>query len=208
MRDVTTPHAGPGDAAPQPLPAAPGADQHPALALVNTRTVRPTGAFDDLAEPAAALDWLTATGLLPARRSLTAGEAGRLRTLRECVRELFAARLAGEAPDRTALAELNGALAAAPFTGRLHWDGAGDGPRLESRPAGGTALDAALTRLARDAAELLSGPQAEAIAACAAGDCIRYFLRTHGARQWCSQRCGDRVRAARHYARTRSAENT
>ncbi|MFE2916465.1 CGNR zinc finger domain-containing protein [Kitasatospora indigofera] len=205
---MTTPHPGPGDAVPQPLPAAPGADQHPALALVNTRTVRPTGAFDDLAEPAGALDWLTGTGLLPARRTLTAGEAGRLRTLRESVRELFTARLTGAAPDRAALAGLNEALAAAPFTGRLHWAAAGDGPRLESRPAGGTPLDAALTRLARDAAELLSGPQAETIAACAAGDCIRFFLRTHGARQWCSQRCGDRVRAARHYARTRAAETT
>ncbi|MCX5215090.1 ABATE domain-containing protein [Kitasatospora sp. NBC_00240] len=205
---MTTPHTAPGGAAPQPLPAAPGADQHPALALVNTRTIRPTGAFDDLAEPAAALDWLTGSGLLPTRRTLTPGEAGRLRALRECVRDLFTARLTGDAPDPAALAELNSALAATPFTGRLHWDGTADGPRLESRPAGGTPLDAALTRLARDAAELLSGPHAEAVAACGATGCIRYFLRTHGARQWCSQRCGDRVRAARHYARTRAAGTT
>ncbi|MHC5560905.1 CGNR zinc finger domain-containing protein (plasmid) [Kocuria sp. U4B] len=26
-------------------------------------------------------------------------------------------------------------------------------------------------------------------------------MRTHGRRQWCSTRCGDRVRAARAYAR-------
>ncbi|MFC4716815.1 CGNR zinc finger domain-containing protein [Glutamicibacter sp. BW77] len=29
------------------------------------------------------------------------------------------------------------------------------------------------------------------------------FRGTHGRRQWCSTRCGDRVRAARAYARKR-----
>ncbi|MDN5936022.1 MAG: CGNR zinc finger domain-containing protein [Nitrosospira sp.] len=33
---------------------------------------------------------------------------------------------------------------------------------------------------------------------------MRFLLKTHGRRQWCSTRCGDRVRAARSYARKRT----
>ncbi len=55
--------------------------------------------------------------------------------------------------------------------------------------------------LAADAADLLTGPDAERLAACASPPCNRYLLRTHGRRHWCSVRCGDRARAARAYAR-------
>ncbi|MFC9330014.1 CGNR zinc finger domain-containing protein [Kitasatospora sp. NPDC057015] len=202
---MSTPHAGPQHA-PAPLPAAPGAADHPALALVNTRTARPTGPVDDLADPAAAREWLTTAGLLPSPAALTPAGIERLRSLRECVRALLGARLHHETPDPAALAEVNAVLGATPFGGRLHWEDADAGPRLESLPAAATPLDAALALLARDAAELLDGPQAASVAACGAPDCIRFYLRTHAARQWCSQRCGDRVRAARHYARTRAAE--
>jgi predicted RNA-binding Zn ribbon-like protein len=60
---------------------------------------------------------------------------------------------------------------------------------------------AGLAALAGDAIELATGD--EALVACGAPDCIRFLVRNHGKRQWCSTRCGDRVRAARHYARTR-----
>jgi len=38
--------------------------------------------------------------------------------------------------------------------------------------------------------------------------CQRFFLRTHARRQWCSTRCGDRVRAARAYARKRATRTS
>lgn len=38
-----------------------------------------------------------------------------------------------------------------------------------------------------------------------ADSCDRIFLRTHARRQWCSTRCGHRMRAARAYARKRAA---
>ncbi|MFH7335295.1 CGNR zinc finger domain-containing protein [Streptomyces sp. KHY 26] len=38
---------------------------------------------------------------------------------------------------------------------------------------------------------------------CAAHGCERFFLRSHGARRWCTTRCGNRVRAARAYAARR-----
>ncbi|WP_430408092.1 CGNR zinc finger domain-containing protein [Glutamicibacter halophytocola] len=55
--------------------------------------------------------------------------------------------------------------------------------------------------MAEDAASLLSGDEADQLSQCEAEPCTRFFLRTHGRRQWCSTRCGDRVRAARSYAR-------
>ncbi|WP_245700613.1 CGNR zinc finger domain-containing protein [Geodermatophilus siccatus] len=55
--------------------------------------------------------------------------------------------------------------------------------------------------LAAGAADLLTGPDAERLAAFGSPPCNRYLLRTHGRRQWCSVRCGDRARAARAYAR-------
>ncbi|PGH47228.1 CGNR zinc finger domain-containing protein, partial [Streptomyces sp. Ru87] len=58
----------------------------------------------------------------------------------------------------------------------------------------------ALAVIAADAADLLTGPAAARLTACASPPCNRFLLK-HGRRQWCSTRCGDRARAARAYAR-------
>ena len=58
-----------------------------------------------------------------------------------------------------------------------------------------------MAQLADDAAALLTGPEAGLLVHCEASSCNRFLLRTHARRQWCSTRCGDRVRAARSYAR-------
>ncbi|MFD0392948.1 CGNR zinc finger domain-containing protein [Streptomyces nogalater] len=54
--------------------------------------------------------------------------------------------------------------------------------------------------LAEDATELLTGSDAAQLTECAAQGCARWFLRSHGARRWCTTKCGNRVRAARAYA--------
>lgn len=61
-------------------------------------------------------------------------------------------------------------------------------------------LGRALATLAADAADLLTGPDAERLTGCGSTPCNRYLLR-HGRRHWCSTRCGDRARAARACAR-------
>ncbi|MCB0944909.1 MAG: CGNR zinc finger domain-containing protein, partial [Mycobacterium sp.] len=53
------------------------------------------------------------------------------------------------------------------------------------------------------AVELLTGPAAVRLRACNAPGCVLYFVKTHPRREWCSEGCGNRVRAARHYQRTR-----
>lgn len=101
------------------------------------------------------------------------------------------------------LAVLNGGLAAAPVADELRWDEASRPTRVV-RALGATPVEAALAHVARDCVDLLVGPDAATLSACGAPGCIRFYLRTHAARQWCSTRCGDRVRAARHYARSRT----
>ncbi|MFF4960726.1 CGNR zinc finger domain-containing protein [Streptomyces sp. NPDC001222] len=49
-----------------------------------------------------------------------------------------------------------------------------------------------------------AAPPRRPIAACAADDCILFFLHRHAKRQWRSTRCGDRARVARHHACNRT----
>jgi predicted RNA-binding Zn ribbon-like protein len=61
----------------------------------------------------------------------------------------------------------------------------------------------ALANLGYEAIELLTGPAAINLRACNAPHCVLYFVKSHPRREWCSEVCGNRVRAARHYERTR-----
>jgi predicted RNA-binding Zn ribbon-like protein len=190
--------------------AAPGEDVSCAVALVNTRHMSAGTEVDLLADAATAGRWLAKRGLLPGEAAPADPDddanpiAERLRVLREAVRTLFAARFDGGPPPAADLALVNATLADAPLIPFLIWDGAG--PRRGERPAGADPLALALARVASDALAVLteSGGSRPELAPCAAHGCIRWFLRTHAARQWCSNRCGDRVRAARHYARRRA----
>lgn len=191
-------------------PAAPGEDASCALALVNTRYLRAGEPADLLATDSQAAGWLAAQGLAPEDVRLTQSETARLRALRETIRALFTARARQSVPVPGEVASLNAAIAAAPVLPALNWDDTG--PRRgqqvlapDGRDAAPGPFGAAIARLAGDALHVLTAPEGPEPAPCAAHGCIRWFLRTHAARQWCSTRCGDRVRAARHYARHHSA---
>lgn len=187
-----------------PPPVAPGTERHVALALVNTRTIRSGSEVDELPDTHAARAWLTSAGLLRPRASVRKDTTDRLIGLRESVRALFAALVDGDVPEPATLSVLNEALTAAPVADELHWDEKNRQPTRVVSVQGATPVDAALADIARDCVDLLVGPDAVTLSACGAPDCIRFYLRTHAARQWCSTRCGDRVRAARHYARRRT----
>jgi predicted RNA-binding Zn ribbon-like protein len=184
-------------------PAAPGEDISCALALVNTRHMRAGQPVDLLCDGTGASGWLAARALIPDGQQVSDADAARLRALRETVRGLLSARAERRAPAAGEVAALNAALASAPVIPALSWD-AGGPHGGETRP-GVTAVSAVTSLLAGDALRVLTDPGTAEPAPCLAHGCIRWFLRTHAARQWCSTRCGDRVRAARHYARHRPA---
>ncbi|WP_225835217.1 ABATE domain-containing protein [Streptomyces sp. NK08204] len=190
-----------GSATSEPAPPpAPGAEQHPALDLANSAPALPGGQhLDLLGTPEAANRWLTGHGLAPEDAGLRETCTARLRTLREHVRALLAARVDGLAAPATALDAVNDALTRAPAASLLHWD-ADRGLYREAGHPTEQIVEHALAALAADAADLLTGTEADRLTACGSSPCNRYLLR-HGRRHWCSTRCGDRARAARAYAR-------
>ena len=179
-----------------------GEDASSAVALVNTRHLQSGQPADLLADPARAAEWLAERGLLSRGTALPDPDTARLVALREAVRGLFAAKAGERVPAVDDVTLLNAALAAAPVAPALTWDEAGPHRREHALPGAGPCT-VAIARLARDALRVLTDPAGPEPAPCGAHGCVRWFLRTHAARQWCSDRCGDRVRAARHYARHR-----
>lgn len=184
-----------------PLPPAPGAEEHVSLALVNSTVALPAGQHaDDLASPEQATRWLIDHGLVPDRTALLTYCQNQLAGLRAQVRELFAAQVTGEIPPVAALEAVNQALSRVPSAPMLRHD-PGTGFRREQAHPVTQLVEHAMAQITEDAATLLTSSAAALLTRCNASPCDRYFLRTHGRRQWCSTRCGDRVRAARAYAR-------
>ncbi|MFB9680744.1 CGNR zinc finger domain-containing protein [Streptosporangium vulgare] len=185
-------------------PPAPGAERYLALDFVNSALALPGGQFIDLlGTPEAASRWLTGHGLAPADIGLREMCTTQLRSMREHLRALFAARVDGLPALPAALSAVNDALTRVPTAGLLRWDDETGPYRAAPHPID-QILDHTLATLAANTADLLTSPDAERLTACGSAPCNRYLLR-HGRRHWCSTRCGDRARAARAYARrTRS----
>ena len=180
---------------------APGELAHPALALVNSRRNSPNGPLDELASPVSLRAWLREHGFGGVGRC-GFDDAAALRELRGAVREVLLARIEERTPDQSAVGVVNQAAAAAPSAPGLEW--AAGGPVQVRQRAGARGIALARALLAADAIELLVGEDHADLRACAAPGCIRLLLRDHPRRQWCSIRCGDRVRASRYYHRHRS----
>lgn len=183
--------------APEP---APGADAYPALDFANSAVVLPGGhVIDLLGTPEGANAWLTAHGLAPADAGIRELCAAQLRSLREQIRTLLAARVDNLPAPPTALSAVNDALLRTRAVALLHWDQTTGPYRAAPHPTT-QILEHTLAALADNAADLLTGPDAPRLTACGSPPCTRFLLR-HGRRHWCSTRCGDRARAARSYAR-------
>jgi predicted RNA-binding Zn ribbon-like protein len=187
-------------AAPSP---APGEERSLGLALVNTELAHRGEPVDLLVDGAAVTGWLEARGLGGSvSQAITPADVDGLRRLRSAIRAAFLARIAGDPLDPDSLRTLNAASAVGPRAPRLTWAVAG--PELEwADPRAGTGVDVAVATIAADAIEVVSGPLGDALRACEAHGCVRLFLQDHGRRRWCSRTCGDRVRVARHYEKTR-----
>ncbi|MGP4089631.1 CGNR zinc finger domain-containing protein [Streptomyces sp. KR55] len=185
-------------------PPAQGEEKHLSLALANSAIALPGGhTVDLLGTPAHTNHWLTERGLAPVDAGMREMCAAQLRSLREQIRSLFASRAEGLPALPAAITAINDAMTRVPTAPLLQWDDKTGPYRATPHPT--TAIvDHALATIAADAADLLTGPDAERLTACGSAPCNRYLLR-HGRRHWCSTRCGDRARAARAYARRTSS---
>jgi predicted RNA-binding Zn ribbon-like protein len=163
------------------------------------------GTVDALATPEAATAWLVERDLAPHGAPLQEYCASRLTGLRGQIRDLFRSVVAGDAPSAEVLEGVNAALRLAPATEVLRWDPDHGLVRVAAHPVT-QVVEHAMSALAADAVGLVTGLEATSLTACTARSCHRFFLRTHARRHWCSTRCGNRVRAARAYARRVPAE--
>ena len=81
-----------------------------------------------------------------------------------------------------------------------------DGKLLRHNESEGPPATQALASIAAEAVELFTGAHRTQLRACYAPGCVLYFVKDHPRREWCSPNCGNRVRAARHYRRSRDNE--
>ncbi|MFI5891051.1 CGNR zinc finger domain-containing protein [Actinoplanes sp. NPDC051513] len=146
--------------------------------------------FETLHQPGALAEWLAQPPLaavltVPATaRDLTAAKA-----LRQAIWETAHARAAGRPLPAAAVAIINRAAAAAPLIPELATGGA------TARWAPPVRATQAMSTLAREMVELLSGPLSGRIRECDGDNCPMVFVDSSrpGARRWCAmERCGNR----------------
>jgi predicted RNA-binding Zn ribbon-like protein len=183
-------------------------DEAVPIRLMATVWADVAGIHDDLGAREDLDAWLDAVGVDRSGRKATAAELAKARRLRDSVRRLAAqvtgddrgaARSATDDVD-TAVRDLNDVAAHLPVPRIV----LADGKLRESSSHEGSAVTAALARVAVESIALLGGPEAAKLRACYAPGCVLYFAKTHPRREWCSVTCGNRVRAARHYEKVRA----
>ncbi|AVH25315.1 zf-CGNR multi-domain protein [Nocardia cyriacigeorgica] len=146
--------------------------------------------FESLHEPADLAEWLAAPPLsaLPTA-PVTADELTEAKALRQAIWVVAHARADGRPLPADAVATINRAATPTPLTPELAMDGTTAGW------AGPVRATQALSTLAREMIELLTGPLAGRIRECAGDNCPLVFVDTSrpGARRWCAmERCGNR----------------
>jgi predicted RNA-binding Zn ribbon-like protein len=122
------------------------------------------------------------------------------RGLRDTLHEALAAAATGDPLPAHATHALNAASARSNGHVRLR---VRNGITKAELAGSGTALDRALSTIARSAIEVLASPDRERLRICSAPSC-GFFFFARPDQEWCSIPCGNRARAARHYARRRA----
>ena len=167
----------------------------PCLDLAATVGERWRRSFERLRTPEDLGRWLVEAGFAGEPPVVGHGQLEAVRALRDAIYR--AAKSAGKGTlDPADVTLINrwtaepGAVPVLDCRRRLSW--------LAERP-----VEAALASLARDAADLISGPLAGRVRECAAEDCALLFVDTSrpGRRRWCSMEgCGNRAKT-RSYRR-------
>jgi predicted RNA-binding Zn ribbon-like protein len=172
-----------------------------ALDLANSLVQIRPGATRDLLNSEAQLDeWLThQRGRLPRVRP-EGNRLGAFRALRDALHGALSAAAAGDPLPRSAIKAINAASSRSEGYLRLALR---DGAPVVETVGSGAPLDRALSAIARSAIELLAGPDSGRLRVCGAPSCGMFYLGRPD-QEWCSTACGNRARAARHYARRRS----
>jgi predicted RNA-binding Zn ribbon-like protein len=189
-------------------------DEPAPVRLMNTIWADTAGVHDELADVGALQDWLAAVTEYDGTRTgkPSRDELDDALLLRDSLRRLAAHSTADLRPNAQspvtevddAIGAVNKLLADRPSTELTVIDG-----RLRAvTKQHALPARSALADLGREAIELLTGPTAVNLRACNAPGCVLYFVKSHPRREWCSETCGNRARAARHYRRVRGRKDS
>ena len=174
---------------------------------MNTIWADTHGVHDELTGPVVLRDWLRAATGYDSDAVPTRDEFDDALLLRNSLRRLAAHNTVDERPTaQSPVTEIDDAVDTvnAVLAHRPRTDLAVQGGRLRALDRQrASPCRSALAGLGHEALGLLTGPDAVNLRACNAPHCVLYFVKSHPRREWCSEACGNRVRAARHYRRVR-----
>lgn len=142
-------------------------------------------------------DWFVESGMLDGAPGADDADLAAALELRESVYSLVEARIAGRPLDGDAVAVLNRHAAQASVVVQLGSSGV--------RHSGSAAQG--LAAVAREAAEILGGPDVALLRECGRPECTQVYLdRSRGhRREWCAMRtCGNRVKVSAYRSRHRT----
>ncbi|MGW1468222.1 CGNR zinc finger domain-containing protein [Streptomyces sp. NPDC002308] len=172
--------------------------EHPALDFAATLRVRRSTRFEMFVTPERLDAWFVESGLVDTVTPAGEDDVRAAITLREAIYQLVTDRRLGEEFDREALDVVNAAALKTPVTPQL---------TMAGRHIEATAPQA-LATVARQAVELLSGPDVPLMKECGNPECTRVYIdRSRGMRrQWCGmESCGNKIKAAAYRARKKAA---
>ncbi|MES9509333.1 CGNR zinc finger domain-containing protein [Streptomyces sp. NPDC000609] len=170
---------------------------NPALDFAATLRARRSVRFDVFVTPERLRAWYLESGIVDAVFPGDQADVDRAKAVREAVYRLVTARRLGEEYADEALEVLNGAARRPPAAPQL----TRSGRWTQATP------DEALSTVARQAVELLSGPDVPLLKECGNPECTRVYIdRSRGMRrQWCGMdSCGNKIKAAAYRARKKS----
>jgi predicted RNA-binding Zn ribbon-like protein len=181
-------------------------DEPVPVRLMNTIWADRFGVHDALTTPGNLRAWLTAVHPDEDEQVPDGGDVERFRALRDALRRLAAlltddtraTAASATAGIDQAVADVNHAVTQAPTWPQLAYR---HGELHVATAARATAPRRALSSVAHQAINLLTGEDRINLRACYAPGCVLYFVKNHPRREWCSTACGNRARAARHYRR-------
>ncbi len=174
--------------------------------LMNTIWADTAGIHDDLTTTDDVADWLAAVNTTEGAARVSSGDLACARQLRDALR-----RLAAHVTDDTRVAAASALESVEEAIDAVN-SCAADLPAARLTLSGGhlghddsnsSSAASALAHVSTTAIDLLGDPSGTALRACNAPGCVLYFVRTHPRREWCSEACGNRARAARHYQKIR-----
>ncbi|MFI9812725.1 CGNR zinc finger domain-containing protein [Saccharothrix variisporea] len=165
-----------------------------AVRLLNTRWWDRGRVRDGLAEPDHLRRWVAAVRPeVPVRD----GDLAAFRGLRDALHALAGHALGDDIAVEEPLAVVNAVVADAPS--RLEYVLTPTGVARRTR-RDATPVEGLLADIAEELLELLIDGS---LARCQAHGCRHFYAQKPRHRQWCSAKCGNRVRVARHYQRRR-----